>query len=49
MGGMANTCECLINIVTDNKPKALAGLSQHGNVAGTRISNFLVMGIQRYR
>jgi hypothetical protein len=49
MSGMANTCERSINIVTDNKPKMLKGLSQTGNVAGTRIFAFLVMGNQRYR
>jgi hypothetical protein len=46
---MANTCECSINIVSDNKPKVLQGLSQNGNVAGTRTLVFLVMGNQRYR
>lgn len=49
MGGMANLCERSINIVTDNKPKMLRGLSQNGNVAGTRTLVFLVMGTQRYR
>jgi hypothetical protein len=49
MSGMANTCECSINIVNPNKPKVLLGLSQNGNVAGTRIQPFLVMGHQRYR
>ena len=49
MGGMANTCERSINIVSQNKPKVLEGLSQNGNVAGTRTYAFLVMGIQRYR
>ena len=49
MGGMANTCERSINIVSQNKPKVLLGLSQSGNVAGTRILSFLVMGIPRYR
>lgn len=49
MGGMANTRACSINIVTENKPKVLEGLSQKGNVAGTRSHPFLVMGIQRYR
>jgi hypothetical protein len=49
MGGMANTRECSINIVTENKPKVLEGLSQKGNVAGTRSHPFLVMGTQRYR
>jgi hypothetical protein len=46
---MANICERSINIVTDNKPKMLKGLSQKGNVAGTRTLVFLVMGHQRYR
>ena len=49
MSGMANTCERAINIVNDNKPKVLAGLRQNGNVAGTRICVFLVMGNERYR
>jgi len=49
MGGMANTCERSINIVSQNKPKVLLGLSQTGNVAGTRILSFLVMGTPRYR
>jgi len=38
-----------INIVTENKPKVLEGLSQKGTVAGTRTPSFLVMGITRYR
>jgi len=46
---MANICERSINIVSQNKPKVLEGLSQNGNVAGTRTDAFLVMGIQRYR
>ena len=45
MGGMGNTCERLINIVTENKPKVLLGLSQKGTVAGTRTPPFLVMGL----
>ena len=49
MGGMANTCERSINIVNQNKPKVLLGLSQTGYVAGTRILSFLVMGTPRYR
>ena len=28
MSGMVNTCQCLINVVTRNKPKMLTGLSQ---------------------
>ena len=40
---MANPGERLINIVTDNKPKVLEGLSQKGTVAGTRTPLFLVM------
>lgn len=47
--GMANRCKLSINIVTENKPKVLVGLSQNGNVAGTRISPFLVMGNKCYR
>ena len=49
MDGMANPGERSINIVKDNKPKVLAGLSQNGTGAGTRIPPFLVMGIIRYR
>ena len=49
MDGMANPGERSINIVTENKPKVLEGLSQNGTVAGTRILPFLVMGITRYR
>jgi hypothetical protein len=49
MDGMANPGERLINIVTENKPKVLPGLSQKGTVAGTRTLPFLVMGIKRYR
>ena len=45
MDGRANPGERLINIVKDNKPKVLEGLSQKGKVAGTRILPFLVMGI----
>ena len=45
MDGMANPGERSINIVTENKPKVLAGLSQKGTVAGTRSPRFLVMGI----
>jgi hypothetical protein len=46
---MANPGERSINIVTENKPKVLAGLGQKGTVAGTRTPSFLVMGITRYR
>ena len=41
---MANPGERSINIVTENKPKVLPGLSQKGTVAGTRIPPLLVMG-----
>jgi len=41
---MANPGERSINIVTENKPKVLEGLSQKGTVAGTRTLPFLVMG-----
>ena len=41
---MANLGERSINIVTENKPKVLGGLSQKGTVAGTRTPRFLVMG-----
>ena len=46
---MANPGERSINIVIDNKPKVLAGLSQKGPGAGKRILPFLVMGSPRYR
>jgi hypothetical protein len=46
---MANTGERSINIVMENKPKVLKGLSQRSNVAGTRSVAFLVMGITRDR
>src|SRR5882724_1625037 len=36
MDGRANPGERSINIVIDNKPKVLEGLSQKGTVAGTR-------------
>ena len=49
MDGLANPGERSINIVIDNKPKVLVGLSQKGTVAGTRSLPFLVMGITRYR
>ncbi len=49
MDGMANPGERSINIVNENKPKVLAGLSQKGTGAGTRIPPFLVMGIPRSR
>jgi hypothetical protein len=49
MDGMANPGERSINIVNENKPKVLEGLSQKGTVAGTRIPPFLVMGTPRYR
>jgi hypothetical protein len=49
MDGKANPGERSINIVTENKPKVLPGLSQKGTVAGTRTLPFLVMGIKRYR
>jgi len=32
---MVNTCELLINVVTENKPKMLTGLSQKGTVEWT--------------
>ena len=40
---MANLGERSINIVTENKPKVLLGLSQKGTGAGTRIPPLLVM------
>ena len=44
MDGMANPGERSINVVNENKPKVLEGLSQKGTVAGTRTLPFLVMG-----
>jgi hypothetical protein len=41
---MANPGERSINIVTENRPKMLPGLSQKGTVVGTRTFPFLVMG-----
>ena len=49
MDGKVNPGERSINIVNENKPKVLAGLSQKGTGAGTRIPPFLVMGIPRSR
>ena len=49
MEGKVNPGERSINIVNENKPKVLIGLSQKGTVAGTRTPPFLVMGIPRYR
>jgi hypothetical protein len=43
MDGRAPPGERSINIVTDNKPKGLPGLSQKGTVAGTRMPPLLVM------
>ena len=43
MDGRVNPGERSINIVTENKPKVLPGLSQKGTVAGTRIPPLLVM------
>ena len=45
MDGRANPGERSINIVRENKPKVLEGLSQKGTVAGTRTPPFLVMGM----
>jgi hypothetical protein len=41
---MANPGERSIHIVTENKPKVLAGLGHKGPGAGTRTFPFLVMG-----
>ena len=35
MGGMVNTGELLLNVVTSGKPKMLTGLGQNGTGAGT--------------
>ena len=45
MDGRATPGERLINIVKENKPKMLPGLSQKGTVEGTRTLPFLVMSI----
>jgi hypothetical protein len=37
MGGMVNTCELLINVVTSDKPKMLTGLGQKGHRSGYRV------------
>ena len=49
MGGMVNTCERLINVVTSDKPKMLTGLSQNGTIAGTGSCFYPVMDTGRYR
>ena len=49
MDGRANPGERAINIVNEDKPKVLEGLSQKGTGAGTRTPSFLVMGITRSR
>ena len=49
MDGKVNPGERSINIVNENKPKVLIGLSQKGTVAGPRTPPFLVMGIPRSR
>jgi len=49
MSDMANPGELSVNIVSLNKPKVLRGLSQNGNVAGTRALHSLVMDTKRYR
>ena len=49
MGGMVNTGELLINVVTSGKPKMLTGLGQNGTVAGTGSCFYPVMDTQRYR
>ena len=49
MGGMVNTGELLINVVTSGKPKMLRGLGQKGTVAGTGSQTYPVMDSQRYR
>ena len=46
---MANPGERSINIVTDNKPKVLPGLSQKGTGAGTGSQTYPVMDSQRFR
>jgi len=36
---MVNTCESLINVVTENKPKMLTGLDQNGTWPSSDASN----------
>jgi hypothetical protein len=49
MGGMVNTGELLLNVVTSGKPKMLRGLGQNGTVAGTGSCFYPVMDTTRYR
>ena len=49
MDGMVNICELLVNVVIQDKPKMLRGLSQNGTVAGTGFRPYPVMDTQRYR
>ena len=49
MGGMVNTCELLLNVVTSGKPKMLRGLGQNGTVAGTGSCFSPVMDTPCYR
>ena len=49
MGGMVNTCELSINVVTAGKPKMLTGLGQKGTVAGTGSCFYPGMDTERSR
>src|SRR5689334_8082304 len=49
MDGMVNIRELLVNVVIQDKPKVLRGLSQNGTVAGTGFRPYPVMDTQRYR
>jgi hypothetical protein len=49
MDGMVNIGELLVNVVIQDKPKVLRGLSQKGTVAGTGFRPYPVMDTQRYR
>ena len=49
MGGMVNTGELLLNVVTSGKPKMLRGLGQNGTGAGTGSCFYPVMDTPRYR
>ena len=49
MGGMVNTRELSINVVTSGKPKMLRGLGQNGTVVGTGSCFYPVMDTQRSR
>src|SRR5213594_3841298 len=49
MDGRVHRRELLVNVVIQDKPKVLRGLSQNGTVAGTGFRPYPVMDTQRYR